>query len=148
MKNVVIVALDGTLARVGNRSRMKKKDSYLFHDRCNEDSPEVEIIDIVRNLMATGIYQFYFYTTRPDEFKKKTSDWINCFVFKGKYPRSKDYYNKYLLMKKGFEETEGDKIQLILDSEIRAKDIAFVIDNDPEVRERFKKMRIKVLRYK
>jgi len=63
-KEIVLVDIDGTISKVGDRLRyleQKPKDWDSFYEACGEDEPIDEIIRLVRNLAEIGlIIKLYF----------------------------------------------------------------------------------------
>lgn len=82
MKNIVVVDIDGTIAKVGDRLKylqQEKKDWDSFYDHCDEDEPITDIIDVVQALYWDD-YKIVFCTGRRESVRFKTLVWIqkNC----------------------------------------------------------------------
>lgn len=82
MKNIVVVDIDGTIAKVGDRLkylRQEKKDWDSFYEHCDEDEPIKDIIDVVQALYWDD-YKIVFCTGRRESVRFKTVVWIqkNC----------------------------------------------------------------------
>ena len=78
MKNIVIVDIDGTISRVGDRLKylqQDKKDWDSFYDHCDEDEPIEDIIEIVKALHWDE-FQIVFCTGRRESVRAKTESWI------------------------------------------------------------------------
>lgn len=83
MKNIVVVDIDGTIAKVGDRLKylqQAKKDWDSFYEHCDEDEPITDIIDVVQALYWDD-YKIVFCTGRRESVRFKTVVWIqkNCF---------------------------------------------------------------------
>ena len=82
MKNIVVVDIDGTIAKVGDRLKylqQEKKDWDSFYEHCDEDEPIRDIIDVVQALYWDN-YKIVFCTGRRESVRFKTVAWIqkNC----------------------------------------------------------------------
>lgn len=78
MKNIIVVDIDGTIAKVGDRLKylqQEKKDWDSFYEHCDEDKPIREVIAVVETLANSG-YKLVFCTGRRKSVRKKTREWI------------------------------------------------------------------------
>lgn len=78
MKNTIIVDIDGTIAKVGDRLKylqQEKKDWDSFYEHCDEDEPIKDIIELIE-LMQIHEYNIVFCTGRRESVRKKTEDWL------------------------------------------------------------------------
>lgn len=78
MKNTIVVDIDGTIAKVGNRLKylqQEKKDWDAFYKHCDEDEPIKDIIELIE-LMQIHEYNIVFCTGRRESVRKKTEDWL------------------------------------------------------------------------
>lgn len=78
MKNTIVVDIDGTIAKVGDRLKylqQEKKDWDAFYEHCYEDEPIKDIIELVE-LMQIHEYNIVFCTGRRESVRKKTEDWL------------------------------------------------------------------------
>ena len=78
MKNIVVVDIDGTIAKVGDRLKylqQEKKDWDSFYEHCDEDEPITDIIDVVQALYWDD-YKIVFCTGRRESVRFKTVAWI------------------------------------------------------------------------
>ena len=78
MKNIVVVDIDGTIAKVGDRLKylqQAKKDWDSFYEHCDEDEPIKDIIDVVQALYWDD-YKIVFCTGRRESVRFKTVVWI------------------------------------------------------------------------
>ena len=127
-KKYVVVDIDGTIAKVGDRLKylkQKPKDWDKFYDACDEDEPIKDVIHLV--LMLSKYYHIVFCTGRRESVWEKTVNWLSEHV----YGMDMGYYNDKLLMRK-----EGDKRhdtvikpELLEEADIELKDIAYVIED-------------------
>lgn len=78
MKNTVVIDIDGTISKVGDRLKylqQEKKDWDSFYEHCDEDEPIKDVIDIVRSLYWDE-YEIVFCTGRRESVRQKTEAWI------------------------------------------------------------------------
>ncbi len=78
MKNIVVVDIDGTIAKVGDRLKylqQAKKDWDSFYEHCDEDEPIKDVISIIEDLYYEG-RNIVFCTGRRKGVAKKTHDWL------------------------------------------------------------------------
>lgn len=79
MKKIVIVDIDGTISKVGDRIKYLKqtpKDWDSFYNDCFEDEPIWNIVDLVYNLYLQSYY-IVFCTGRRESCRQKTLNWFN-----------------------------------------------------------------------
>lgn len=77
-KNIVVVDIDGTIAKVGDRLKylqQEKKDWNAFYEHCDEDEPIKDIIELIE-LMQIHEYNIVFCTGRRESVRKKTEYWL------------------------------------------------------------------------
>lgn len=77
-KNIVVVDIDGTIAKVGDRLKylqQEKKDWDAFYEHCDEDEPIKDIIELIE-LMQIHEYNIVFCTGRRESVRKKTEYWL------------------------------------------------------------------------
>ena len=77
MRDIVIVDIDGTLSKIGDRLSCLARippDYDEFYDRCDEDEPMVEIIRMVKAL--SWYYQIILCTGRRESCRAKTKMWL------------------------------------------------------------------------
>jgi hypothetical protein len=77
MKNVVIVDIDGTISKVGERLKYIKqgpKDWDSFYHDCFEDEPILEMVKLVHHL--ANKYSIVFCTGRRASCRSKTETWL------------------------------------------------------------------------
>ena len=82
MKNYIVVDIDGTIAKVGDRLKYLQQDSKdwdLFYEHCDEDKPIEDIIGIVKDLYFCG-YNIIFCTGRRESVRNKTMEWIKKYL--------------------------------------------------------------------
>lgn len=83
MKNIVIVDIDGTMSKVGDRLKylqQSPKDWDAFYEACDQDEPNIDICRLVDTLDSYP-YELYFCTGRRESTRTKTIDWIRKNVF-------------------------------------------------------------------
>ncbi|MFK5981482.1 MAG: hypothetical protein QM499_01095 [Flavobacteriaceae bacterium] len=77
MKNTIIVDIDGTISKVGNRLKFlleSPKDWDSFYNACFEDQPIREIIDFLA--LLEDHYIIVFCTGRRESVREITTKWI------------------------------------------------------------------------
>lgn len=77
-KNIVIVDIDGTIAKVGDRLKylqQENKDWDSFYEHCDEDAPIEDMVRLVSDFYEWG-YNIVFCTGRRESVREKTRDWI------------------------------------------------------------------------
>lgn len=78
MKNTIIVDIDGTIAKVGDRLKylqQEKKDWDSFYEHCDEDTIIQPIAKLVDHLAVD--YDIVFCTGRRESVREKTIQWID-----------------------------------------------------------------------
>ena len=78
MKETIVVDIDGTIAKVGDRLKyiqQEKKDWNSFYEHCDEDEPIEDIIQLVKKLYFDGC-KIVFCTGRRESVREKTVEWI------------------------------------------------------------------------
>lgn len=78
MKNIVVVDIDGTIAKVGDRLKylqQEKKDWDSFYEHCDEDEPIRDVISIIEDLYYEG-RNIVFCTGRRQSVAEKTINWL------------------------------------------------------------------------
>lgn len=78
-KNIVIVDIDGTISKVGDRLKylnLEKPDWDSFYEHCDEDEPIDEILNMVSALQAEGRYEIVYCSGRRESVRGKTNQWL------------------------------------------------------------------------
>lgn len=79
MKNIVIVDIDGTIAKVGDRLKylqQEKKDWDSFYEHCDEDEPIKDMLELVYDLFRS-YNRIVFCTGRRESVRAKTEAWLS-----------------------------------------------------------------------
>jgi hypothetical protein len=125
----VIVDIDGTLSKVGDRVKclqQDKPDWDAFYDRCGEDEPVVKLIEMVNCLRRS--YYIVLCTGRRESCRTATQEWFIENNFVG---------NDQMLMRKNGDKRHDIivKPEMLENAGIKLSDIAFVLeDRDPMVK--------------
>jgi acid phosphatase class B len=85
-KNIVVVDIDGTIAKVGDRLKylqQEKKDWDAFYEHCNEDEPIEDMVQLVEDFWEWG-YVIVFCTGRRESVREKTKEWIKDYLTIGR----------------------------------------------------------------
>lgn len=138
MKDIVIVDIDGTISKVGDRLKYLHQDPPdwdSFYNNCFEDEPIREMLRLVYNLSYANYihiregthngYDIVFCTGRRECVRSKTVEWL------------KNHYDKdFLLFCMLLMRKDGDirhdtevKPELLREAGIDFNDIAFVIED-------------------
>ena len=92
--NIIVVDIDGTIAKVGDRLKylqQEKKDWDAFYEHCDEDEPIDEMCQLVADLFVLG-RDIVFCTGRRESVREKTKNWLTQNVI--------STYDDELLMRK------------------------------------------------
>ena len=126
MKKYVVVDIDGTISKVGDRLKYLKIDPPdwdKFYDDCFEDEPIKEIIHLVNKLGS--IFHIIFCTGRRESVREKTFGWLrhNCLYI----PNSE----KYLLMRPNGDKRHDTEVkpELLENAGIELNEIQMVLED-------------------
>jgi hypothetical protein len=75
---VFVFDIDGTLSRVGDRIeclQREPKNWDEFYDRCDEDEPNVPVVEVCRSIWNQG-HRVIYLTGRRESCRKKTMRWL------------------------------------------------------------------------
>lgn len=136
-KNTVVVDIDGTIAKVGERLKyLKGKPDYeKFYASCFDDDPITEMVDLVKHLAKK--YTIVYCTGRREQVRKQTADWF----FKHDLPTGK------LLMRpdKDHRHDVEVKPEQLAKAGIEICQIAFVLEDRNSMVKKWRKLGIKCL---
>ncbi len=138
IKEIVIVDIDGTLAKVGDRLKYlkdKNPDWDKFYSSCFQDEPIQEIIDLVDNLQ--GVYEIVYCTGRREQVRDITEKWL---TLNGLIPHT-------LLMrpngdKRHDTEVKPEQVKL---AGIELGRVAFVLEDRDSMVKKWRKLGLKCL---
>ena len=124
-KKIVIVDIDGTISKVGDRLKYLKqnpKDWDSFYEACGEDEANMPIIKLVKILQLE--YDVVFCTGRRESVRHKTNHWLLDNLGWG-------VAGHHLLMRpNGDHGCDADvKPKLLKKAEIRKCDVAFILED-------------------
>lgn len=126
MKNIVIVDIDGTVSKVGDRLKHLQKeppDWDAFYEDCFEDEPVPEMVKLVDNLFLLFQYRIIFCTGRRESVRKKTEKWLKANL-------SSQWDLEILMRHDGDHRHDTEvKPELLLEAGIDLNDIAFVLED-------------------
>jgi hypothetical protein len=136
-KKIVIVDIDGTVSKVGDRLKylqMDNPDWDSFYDSCFEDDPIVEIVDLVKTL--NNFYDVIFCTGRRESVREITVNWL---INQG--------LNGILLMRpNGDKRHDTDvKPEQIVEFGIKFEEIAFVLEDRNSMVAKWRELGVKCL---
>lgn len=84
--SAIVIDLDGTLCNLDKRlhhvrpTPPAKKNWKAFFDELENDEPHAGVLELVHHFLAAGVTQVVFASGRPDDYKRKTSDWLKKYV--------------------------------------------------------------------
>lgn len=143
MTKIVIVDIDGTIAKVGDRLKYLKqnpKDWDSFYNASFEDEPIKEIVDLVNILIPK--YYVTFCTGRRNSIRDITVKWLNdnLDISKAVYPmqifmrHDNDYRHDTIV-----------KPELLKKAEIPLDQIAFVLEDRDSMVKEWRRLGLKCL---
>ena len=127
MKRIVIVDIDGTISKVGDRLQyllQTPKNWDAFYNDVFDDEPIIEMCDLVYNLYLQG-YKIVFCTGRRESCRQKTIDWMN----KHFEPEIAKFSKLLMRPNKDHRHDTEVKPELILNYGIKLDEIAFVLED-------------------
>lgn len=124
--NTIIVDIDGTIAKVGDRLKYlqsEKKDWDAFYEHCYEDEPIEDIIELV-NTLADDNY-IIFCTGRRESVREQTMVWLRNFI------PNIDWINHDLLMRKDGDYRHDTEVkpELLAKKGINPTDVWFILED-------------------
>ena len=127
MRKTVIVDIDGTISRIGDRLKylqQEPKDWDSFYNDCFDDEPIIEMVDLVYDLYLQR-YQLVFCTGRRESCREKTINWFN------KYFEPEISKFSKLLMRKNNDHRHDIEVkpELLKEAGIKLDSIAFVLED-------------------
>ena len=142
MGDIIIVDIDGTISKVGDRLKHlseKPCNWDSFYDRCVEDEPIKEIIDLVVTLFDSG-NEIVFCTGRRESCRRDTYNWLmEYFPCDFKYTK--------LLMRKDndFRHDTEIKIESCCNAGILLQEIKFVLEDRNSMVEKWRSLGVRCL---
>lgn len=141
MKNTIIVDIDGTIAKVGDRLKylqQEKKDWDSFYEHCDEDEPIKDIIELIE-LMQIHEYNIVYCTGRRESVRKKTEDWLSKNVW---------WVREYKLLMRKDNDWRPDtevKPELLANAGITPDDVWFILEDRDSVVVKLRSLGFRVL---
>ena len=127
MKRTVIVDIDGTISKVGDRLKYllkSPKDWDSFYNDCFKDEPIQEIVDLVYDLYLQN-YQIVFCTGRRESCREKTIAWFNNHF----EPEIAKYSKLLMRPNKDHRHDTEVKPELLINAGIDFKSISFILED-------------------
>lgn len=145
MDKIVLVDIDGTISKVGERLKylqQKPIDWDSFYNSCFEDEPIDEIIDLVKHLSKK--YQIVYCTGRRECVRDITKKWIQKHIHGNELAL---LFDDFLIMrpngdKRHDTETKPDQL---LKSGWKIDAIAFVLEDRNSMVKKWRDMGLKCL---
>lgn len=147
-KNIVIVDIDGTISKIGERLKylqQEPRDWDSFYNDCFDDTPIPEMVELVSNLINAhcgdhSIYEVVFCTGRREKSREKTTKWF-AKICKWSFVECR------LLMRK-----DGDlrsdtvvKPELVHKAGIKFEEIAFVLEDRAKMAKAWRSLGVRCL---
>jgi phosphoglycolate phosphatase-like HAD superfamily hydrolase len=141
MKNIVIVDVDGTIAKVGDRIKylqQEPKDWDSFYKDSFQDEPIPEMVALIIRLSRN--YEIVFCTGRREMVREVTLQWINKKTF------GLIKYMKLLMRKDGDLRPDAIvKPELVREAGIDFNDISFVLEDRSKVVKAWRELGVRCL---
>lgn len=143
MKKIVIVDIDGTISKVGERIKyleQEPKDWDSFYNDCFEDEPIPEIIDLVNTLIPK--YYLVFCTGRRESVRETTVKWLKQNI------NTKAAVYPLLLIMRPNDDHRHDTIvkpEQLFKENIKLDDIAFILEDRDSMVKKWREMGLKCL---
>jgi len=137
VKSKVIVDIDGTISKVGERLKHLQKepaDWDSFYNDCFEDEPIPEIVHLVTDLYATT-NEIIFCTGRRESCRDKTVQWL-----KNQFPYP--IHKSLLLMRANGDHRHDTEVkpELLKNAGIELDSIAFVLEDRNSMVKKWREM--------
>jgi hypothetical protein len=127
MKNIVVVDIDGTISKIGDRLKYLKqepKDYDSFYEDSFDDEPIPEMVDLVYNLYLQG-YSIVFCTGRRESCREKTLAWFD----KHFEPEMAQFCTLLMRPNKDHRHDTKVKPELLSNAGIELDSIAFILED-------------------
>ena len=123
--NIIVVDIDGTIAKVGDRLKylqQEKKDWDAFYEHCDEDEPIDKMCQLVADLFVLG-HDIVFCTGRRESVREKTINWLTQNVI--------STYDDELLMRKNGDWRHDTEVkpELLQKAGITLDDVYFILED-------------------
>jgi acid phosphatase class B len=139
---MIIVDIDGTISKVGDRIKYLKqspKDWDSFYNACFDDEPIREIIDLVYMLSSVG-HSIVFCTGRRESTRKVTESWITKH-----FPYNFYYHELLMRLDNDFRHDTETKIEACSNAGILLREIKFVLEDRNSMVEKWRSLGVKCL---
>jgi len=139
MKTFIIVDIDGTISEVGDRLECLKrtpKNWDEFYNRCGEDKPIKEMIELVNRMGSE--YNIVFCTGRRESSREETVKWLNKYLL----------FNDYRLLMRPDNDFRPDTVvkpEQIKDADIEYNEILFILEDRNSVVKKWRELGVKCL---
>lgn len=138
---VVVVDIDGTIAKVGDRLKylqQDKKDWDSFYEHCDEDEPWEDMRQLVQDLDDAG-YEIVYCTGRRESVRVKTAKWL---IHKG-FPFS---LGRLLMRKDGDWRHDTEvKPELLAEVGIGPEDVFLILEDRDSMVAKLRSLGFRVL---
>lgn len=127
MDRIVIVDIDGTISKVGDRLKyiqQTPEDWDSFYANCFEDEPIMEIIDLVYSLYLQG-YKLVFCTGRRESCRDMTIKWLDKYF----EPEVSKYSTLLMRHNNDYRHDSEIKPELLKEAGISLSSISFILED-------------------
>lgn len=140
-KNTIVVDIDGTVSRVGDRLKylqQEKKDWDAFYEHCDEDEPIRDISALVYDLWFVG-YDIVFCTGRRESVRAKTSAWLHQH-----FPNNMDFD---LLMRKDGDHRHDTEVkpELLSNNNLTPDNVFLILEDRDSMVNKLRELGYRVL---
>lgn len=143
MKKIVIVDIDGTISKVGERLKyllQSPKDWDSFYNDCFEDEPIQEIVDLVYDLYLQR-YKIVFCTGRRESCRENTIKWFNNHF----EPEIAKFSTLLMRPNKDHRHDTIVKVELVKNAGIEFNSISFVLEDRNSMVAKWRELGVKCL---
>lgn len=126
-KKIVVVDIDGTIAKVGDRLKYLQqvpKNWDAFYEHCGEDEPIEDMRELVHDLDDAG-YDIVYCTGRRDSEREKTTKWL---IYKG-FPPSLSTNNLLMRKSKDWRHDTEVKPELLEKAGYSIEDVFLILED-------------------
>lgn len=141
-KNMIIVDIDGTISKVGDRLKylkMSPPDWDSFYASSFDDEPIIDIIDLVVCLFNKG-HKIVFCTGRRESCKYDTIEWIKKY-----FPPNFSYHKLLMRGDKDYRNDIETKIEACSNAGIMLQEIKFVLEDRNSMVKKWRSLGVKCL---
>ncbi len=125
MTKKVIVDIDGTISKIGDRLKYLNQDPPdwdQFYAHCDEDEPIQPIIDLLEDI--DFFHDIYFFTGRRESCRAKTEQWIYDYLH-----WENDNYKMYMRRDGDHRHDTEVKPEFLDQAKLNIANVAFILED-------------------